>query len=896
MQKQDSRIFLLDAYALIYRAYYAFINNPRITTSGINTSATFGFMNFLLELLNLENPEYIAVVFDPDGNTFRHEAYPPYKAQRPPMPEALRNSIPYIKQLIPAMGIEMLEVKGYEADDVIGTIAKKAEKEGFEVYMITPDKDYAQLVSEKIFMLKPARSGGKSEIMGIAEVLDKFGIEKISQVIDILGLMGDVADNIPGCMGIGPKTASSLVYKYGDIDGIYDNIDRLKGKQKENLLNCRETVEMSRELVTINIDVPMDLKMDNLLKKPIQAEILKPILQELELFTLAKRITEVKLDDVSEEYEEVDIDYRDMTYAILELKSIIEEATEYSLFSIIDRFDVHTKLPTSIYFGLKDNRVFGVNLPNNKRDVINLIEPLRSIFEDEGKTVISNESKANMIWLSYIGINLRNKLYDITIAHYITHPDKNHELSRIVLEYLNYRTSADKEKYEEAQMSINFEQDDNQNKYAEDANAIFRLKELLHKDMQDAHLLELYNNIEIPLIPVLAAMEIEGVEVDKNELGQLSESIKSKLEDIENEIFAIAGKNFNISSPKQLGEILYQDLHIIKTDKKTKSGNYSTSEQILQKYIKEHPIIQKVLDYRGYKKLISTYTDSLPTYINPQTGRIHTFFNQTEASTGRLSCVNPNLQNIPIRTEEGRLIRRAFVCGGDDFVFLSADYSQIELRIMAHLSKSPELIDAFNHNIDVHTATASKIYHLPIERVDEDMRRKAKTANFGIIYGISAWGLSERLQITRKEGKELIDGYFEHYPGVKTYMDASIDRARKEGYVETIMGRRRYLRDINSRNPMVRGIAERNAINAPIQGSAADLIKMAMIEVDRRMKKEKLTSKMILQVHDELNFIALKSEKDKLIAIIKDAMENVVELSVPLTISIGEGNNWNEAH
>ena len=889
-------LFLLDAYALIYRSYYAFINNPRITTTGINTSATFGFCNFLLELLELEKPTHIAVVFDPEGPTFRHEMYAPYKAQRPPMPEDLRKSVPYIKNIIAGLGISCVDAPGYEADDFIGTLAKKAEKEGYTVYMITPDKDYAQLVSDKIFMYKPGRSGNKSEVWGIPEVLDHFGIERVEQVIDILGLMGDAADNVPGCSGIGPKSAASLVYKYGDIDGIYAHIDDLKGKQRQNLLDCHPTVHLSRTLVTICTEVPTNITPEDLKKKHIDVKILEPIFKELELFSLTRRIlnTEEK-EDTSEKLSDIKVNYRDRTQDIPALLNDLEETDLFALYVVFKTGTLYNSWPTILCFSTGLHEVSYVNLATDPCQALETLIQFKPIFENGNKTLISVDVKDDIIWLKRAGIELKNDIFDIKIAHYVLHPDMSHDLSRISLEYLNYKLSGTKK--EDQQLTLQFDEEvAEDNDFTEKTDVIFQLREKLCENLRQTGLLTLYDDIEMPLVFVLADMEYEGVSIDCDELQKISDELKTRITVIEKKIYELAGEEFNISSPKQLGEILFDRLKIDSNHKKTKSGQYSTSEQVLAKLEDEHPIIVQILDYRGLKKLLTTYAEALPTFIDPATHKIHTHFNQAEAATGRLSSLNPNLQNIPIRTEEGRKIRKAFVTGDKDYLFFSADYSQVELRLMAHLSQDQELINAFNHGIDVHTATASKIYHVPLEDVTTEMRRRAKTANFGIIYGISAWGLAERLHISRKEGKELIDGYFELYPGVKKYMEESVEKARKKEYVETIMGRRRYLRDINSRNAVVRGMAERNAINAPIQGSAADIIKMAMICINKRIREEGLMSRMIIQVHDELNFKCHKSEQYLLKSLVTNCMEHIVKLSVPLTVSTGFGDNWYEAH
>ena len=899
MTNEEKKLYLLDAYALIYRSHYAFINNPRITTTGINTSATFGFFNFLLELLELEKPTHLAVVFDPEGPTFRHEMYPPYKAQRPPMPEDLKKSVPYIKSIIEGLGIKSIVVSGFEADDVIGTLAKRGEKEGFQVYMITPDKDYAQLVSERVFMYKPGRAGNKSEVWGIPEVLDHFGIERVEQVIDILGLMGDTADNVPGCDGVGPKSAATLIYKYGSIEGVYQHIDELKGKQKERLLCCQDTVFLSKELVTINTEVPTDVNVEDLALGKIQGDVLKPIFNELELFSLAKRVFMIEHEEnLVETIHPEEVDYREITTVAErdELLQKLKEAPEYVLNVIFGDGTIYNSYPDYLCFSTAVNTACYLRLPSAKdkaEDVIRLFKP---ILEDQNKVLISNDVKDDIIWLRRAGVEILNKIFDVKIAHYVLQPDSSHELERVALEMLNYRLIKG-DNTENPQLSLFPDEGAKKDKdFAERTDILFRLKEKLEEALQEVGLYKLYEEIEMPLVSVLADMEYEGVSIDKVALDELSEDLKIRIAETEKIIYEMAGKEFNISSPKQLGEILFDQMNIDPGNKKTKTGQYSTSEQVLSKLEDAHPIVGHILNYRGLKKLLTTYAEALPTYIDPATGKIHTHFNQAEAATGRLSSLNPNLQNIPIRTAEGRNIRKAFITGDPDYGFFSADYSQVELRLMAHLSGTPELINAFLKGEDVHAATASKIYHVPLDEVTPEMRRRAKTANFGIIYGISAWGLAERLKISRKEGKELIEGYFALYPGVKRYMEESVEKARKKGYVETIMGRRRYLRDINSRNAVVRGVAERNAVNAPIQGSAADIIKKAMICIHQKLKERGLRSKMILQVHDELNFKCHHEEIEELKNLVVDCMEHVVSLAVPLTVGTGYGKSWYEAH
>ncbi|MDR1274016.1 MAG: DNA polymerase I [Odoribacteraceae bacterium] len=897
---ETKKLYLLDAYALIYRSYYAFINNPRMTSTGMNTSATFGFCNFLLELLEQERPTHVAVVFDPSGPTFRHEMFPAYKGQRPPMPEDLRQSIPYIKRIIVGMGIEQLSVAGYEADDVIGTLATRAEAEGFDVYMITPDKDYAQLVSDHVFMCKPARGGGRAEVWGVPEVLEQFGIERVGQVVDVLGLTGDAADNVPGCAGIGPKGATALLAKYGDIEGVYRHVEELKGKQKENLLACRDTVLLSRELVTICREVPVEIETGQLERKAVDADALEPLFRELELFSMIRRVLGVEREARRE--EAVEERPRACREVVTEgewqaLVEKLKEAPAYAMHATFAAGTIHDAFPACLSFAVSPHEIYYTRLPASREEARRQLERFRPVFEDAGKLLISNDTKDDLVWTRHAGIASRNEIFDIKIAHYVLEPDGSHELERVALELLNYRVN--REASSSPQLSLLFEEEEQgsrERETAELAGIIFQLKEKLRGELERVGLRALFEEVEMPLVFVLADMEYEGVSIDTRALAEIAEELKGKIEKLEEKIYELAGKAFNINSPKRLGEVLFDEMNVDAGNKKTKTGQYSTSEQVLSKLAGEHPIIGHILDYRGLKKLLTTYAEALPACVNPATGKIHTHFNQAEAATGRLSSLNPNLQNIPVRTEEGRNIRKAFVTGDPDYCFFSADYSQVELRLMAHLSQTRELIDAFLNGEDVHAATAAKIYHVPLAEVSPEMRRRAKTANFGIIYGISAWGLAERLRIPRREGKELIDGYFQLYPGVKAYMERSVEKARERGYVETIMGRRRYLKDINSANAVVRGVAERNAINAPIQGSAADIIKKAMISIHRQMKERGMKSRMILQVHDELDFTCHRDELEELCRLVTSCMEEVIPLSVPLSVSTGHGESWYEAH
>lgn len=894
---ESKNLFLIDAFAMIYRAYYAFINNPRITTTGINTSATFGFCTFLTELLEEQKPTHIAVVFDPEGPTFRHEMFPQYKGQRPPMPEDIRSAIPYIKQIIEDLGIKHISVPGYEADDIIGTLAKKAENEGYHVYMITPDKDYAQLVSKNITMYKPSRSGNLSETWDIPEVLDKFGIERVDQVIDILGLMGDTADNVPGCAGVGPKTAASLVYKYGDIEGIYDHIDELKGKQKERLIECRDTVMLSKKLVTICTSVPTDITIDELKRGSVNGDELKSVLQKLEIFSLVNRLMNSgkRLEDAEDLKHEEDL-HLSVTNCS-GIKGIVDKLSANVAFALTfieeSNFNLYASWPKGVIISSEENSVDVATLCCSPKEELMQLAPL---FENPDKCWITASAKRDLLILKRLGIDVKCKIFDITIAHYIIQPELSHTLQRMALELLHYQFTAPQGPKQPTQLSLFDIVEEDYTQQATECNLIFRIYPILQKQLEENNFVNLFYNVEMPLTKVLADMEYEGVAVDINALKELSDEYREKCNALEKAIYAEAGHEFNINSPKQLGDVLFGELKLDPQQKKTKTGQFVTSEQVLSKLEDNNPIVHHILEYRGLKKLLSTYAEALPEYINPVDGKIHTNFNQTETATGRLSSLNPNLQNIPIRTEDGRKIRKAFIPGDSDYCFFSADYSQVELRLMASLSRDPEMISAFNNGEDIHTATAAKIYKTPIEKVTSEMRRRAKTANFGIIYGISAWGLAERLKISRKEGKELIDGYFDMYPEVKRYMENSIEQARKRRFVETILGRRRYLNDINSHNAVVRGVAERNAVNAPIQGSAADIIKMAMICIWSELNRRGLKSKMILQVHDELNFKCHNSEKEILKEIVTDCMERIVQLSVPLTISCGYGENWYEAH
>ncbi|WP_321319693.1 DNA polymerase I [Labilibaculum sp.] len=914
------KLFLLDAFALIYRSYYAFIKNPRFTSTGINSSAMLGFTNTLLEVLEKEKPSHIAVVFDPVGPTFRHEMFKEYKAQRPPMPEDLRKSIPYIKSIIQGFNIPEFDVEGYEADDVIGTLAKKAEKQGYTVYMMTPDKDYAQLVSENIYVYKPKSNGNDVEIWGVPEIKEKFGVEHPDQIVDYLGLMGDTADNIPGCPGIGPKTAQKLIELYKDIDGLYQNTDKLKGKQKERIIESEEQVRFSKVLAKISLDAPIDFVEENFKLIDYDEAKLRAIFKELEFFTLAERVfkkqgnlftTENKKITDKDTLEVKNVILRDVKglaceFFVLDNQSVRADLKadlcvqkEYSFRTILSGSDPNTSNLLGLTFSYRKDKSFFVPFPQNFEEAKKVAQEFKFIFEDENILKIGHDIKRDILILRWHGIDVKGPIFDTMISHYLIQPELKHDFAFVAYSILNYQTISkeDKSKGKKAQLSLMLEPEVIEHEsYCEETVLNLELKEEFEVRMKDNELLDLFYNIEMPLVSILADMEFTGVSIDVQTLKDYALVLNEEVDGIEKDIKEMAEVDFNVASPKQLGDVLFDKMGLDSKAKRTKSGQYSTSEDVLSKLKDKHEIIQKILDFRSLKKLISTYVEALPTYINEKSGKIHTSFNQAEAATGRLSSTNPNLQNIPIRTEQGRYIRKAFVPSSENHTFLSADYSQVELRLMAHMSQDQNMIDAFINSEDFHTATAAKIYKLPIEEVSKDMRSRAKTANFGIIYGISAWGLAERLGISRTEGKELITGYFESYPGVKLFMDESVEKARRDEFVVTLLSRRRYLKDINSSNAIVRGVAERNAINAPIQGSAADVIKIAMINITKRMKREGMQSKLIIQVHDELNFDCLLSELDQMKLILKEEMENAIQLSVPLTVDMGVGENWLEAH
>lgn len=920
------KLFLLDAYALIYRAYYALIKSPRVNSKGLNTSAIMGFVNTLEEVLTKENPTHIGVAFDPAGPTFRHEAYPEYKAQREETPEAIRLSVPYIKQILEAYNIPILEVAGYEADDVIGTLAKKAGAMGIETYMMTPDKDYGQLVSSNVFMYRPKFGDKEFEVMGPDEVMNKYGLSSPLQVIDMLGLMGDAADNIPGCPGVGEKTAVKLISQYGSIENLLEHKGDLKGALKTKIETNEEGIVFSKFLATIKTDVPIELDMPLLERKKIDEQKLRSLFEELEFRTLINRIlnkdkkvsnqpslqgdlfavksTEGKEELVSSNLKtlnDIEYDYQlvDTEEKMNELCGKIFTSSAVSVDTETTSTDAMKAELVGLSFSIEENKAFYVPIPSERDEALKIVNIFKGVYESPDLMKIGQNIKYDIIVLANYGVKFNGPIFDTMIAHYVLQPELRHNMDYMAEVYLNYKTIhideliGPKGKGQKNMRSLSPSE---VYKYAsEDADVTLKLKNIFEVELKKNGLYSLFEEIEMPLVPVLARMEMNGVRVDTESLAETSRQFAERMSTIEKEIHEMAGMDFNISSPKQVGEVLFDKLKIVDKAKKTKTGQYVTSEDVLQNLKSRHPIVEKILDYRGYKKLLSTYVDSLPQLINPKTGHIHTSYNQAVTSTGRLSSSDPNLQNIPIRDENGKEVRKAFI-PDEGCEFFSADYSQIELRIMAHLSQDENMIEAFTQGYDIHAATAAKIYKIPIEEVTADQRRKAKTANFGIIYGITVFGLAERMEVSRAEAKELIDGYFATYPKVREYMDRSIQMARERGYTETMFSRRCMLPDINSHNAVVRGYAERNAINTPIQGSAADIIKIAMVRIDRRMQAENMRSKMILQVHDELNFSVFPEEKERLQKMVVEEMESACQMSVPLIADCGWGKNWLEAH
>tara|TARA_B100000902_G_scaffold398522_1_gene465608 strand:+ start:31682 stop:34435 length:2754 start_codon:yes stop_codon:yes gene_type:complete len=917
MEKKN-KLFLLDAYALIYRSYFAFIKNPRINSKGLDTSAIFGFTNTIVELIRKEKPTHIAVCFDRGGITFRHKEFPEYKAHREPTPDGIISAKPYIDRLLDAMNISRIYLDGYEADDLIGTIAKKAEKNNFQVYMMTSDKDFAQLVSENIFMYRPGNKWSPNEIWGVKEVLEKFKIKKVNQVIDFLGMMGDAVDNIPGLPGVGKKTAQKFIDQYGSMEGLLSNSHLIKGKLREKVEKAKDQGILSKKLATIDINVPVKFNLENLIFSDINTYEIKKLFDELEFRTVLSRVlelsnTEKKLqpkelmeeekftdnqlglfsnDPENQEKSKINKEYEILT-DYKSIKNIIVKKGKCSIQILSNNISDYNNSIIAFSLSIEKNKSFFIPFSNESLNFI------KSLFKDRNILKIGKEIKDQIKILSKYKVNDFHNIFDISVAHYLLHPEMRHDIDVLSENYLQYilfdiTTALGKGKKKRSISDLNQE---NQILYSCQLSDVqMQLAELFIKELTELNLINLFNTIEMPLIKVLAKMELEGINLDVDMLKTFSLELTSELTLLENKIFELSGEKFNISSPKQMGHVLFEKMKIVKKVKKTKSGQYSTSEETLNKLKSEHVIIHFILEYRGLQKLLSTYVNALPLLINSHTGKIHTTYNQAVASTGRLSSVNPNLQNIPIKTEKGRKMRKSFIPRNNDYEILAADYSQIELRIMASLSKDYSMMEAFNNGVDIHSATASKVYKVEDMDVTREMRSCAKMVNFGIIYGISAFGLSQRLGIKRKDAIDIINSYFIEFPNVKKYMDEIVHTARKNEYVETILGRRRYLKDINSRNGMIRAFAERNAINAPIQGSAADIIKKAMIDIQDELEFHKLESKMLLQVHDELVFDVKKSEKEFLKQIVKEKMEKTIILDVPLVVDIGFGSNWLEAH
>jgi len=947
----QKRLFLLDAFALIFRGYYAFIKNPRINSKGMDTSAIMGFTNSLLDVIKREKPDHLAVCFDRGGSVARTESFPEYKANRQETPEAIKIAVPIIEEILKAMKIPAVVLAGYEADDIIGTLAKQAEKEGYQTFMVTPDKDFAQLVSENIFMYRP-RFGGGYETWGIAEVQEKFGVERPEQVIDFLGMMGDSVDNIPGLPGVGEKTAKKFLAQYGSMENLLANTADLKGKMKEKVEGAKELGILSKELATIMLDVPVEFHEENFEMCMPDIEATKAIFTELEFrrltdsfvktFTTATSVFEETTTETTQPKSSAQVTSTKLSnqngqfdlFAAPGTGSVTEEESiqGYKTIATTDHFYQHANTPlsrklllkklqqqTSVCFdtettGLKALEVeligiafsweigkgYYVSFPENQEETKTILEEFRAFFENKDIEKIGHNLKYDMKVLSNYEMPVKGKLFDTMIAHYLINPDMRHGMDILAETYLNYQPVSITEligKKGKNQLSMRMIPIEDQTEYAvEDADITLQLKEHFIKELESGNVTKLFNEIELPLVSVLTAMEIEGINLDVDFLKELSVHLTEDISRLEKNIFKQAGEEFNIASPKQLGIVLFENMKLVDKPKKTKTGQYSTAEDVLSYLAKEHQIIRDIQEYRQYKKLQSTYVDALPNEINSKTGRVHTAYAQAVAATGRLSSNNPNLQNIPIRTERGRQVRKAFIPKDKNHVLLAADYSQIELRIIAALSEEETMIEAFKNGEDIHASTAAKVFNVPLEEVTREQRSNAKTVNFGIIYGVSAFGLSNQTDLSRKEAKALIDTYYETYPKLRAYMASQVDFARENGYVETVLQRRRYLKDINSRNAIVRGAAERNAVNAPIQGSAADIIKLAMINIYQRFEKEGFKSKMLLQVHDELVFDAHKDELEIIKPIIKDEMENAFTMTVPLDVEMGIGENWLEAH
>lgn len=919
-----SKLFLIDAYALIYRSYYAFLRNPRINSKGLNTSAIMGFCNTLNEVLTKESPTHIGVAFD-HGKTFRHDAFPEYKAQREETPEDIKLSVPLIKQILEAMHIPILQVDGFEADDIIGTIATRFGSDGIETFMLTPDKDYGQLIGPNVFMYRP-RHGGGYEIIGEKEVGDKYGIPTPAQVIDLLALMGDTADNFPGCPGVGEKTAAKLINQFGSIDNMLQHTDEIKGKLREKVENAVEDIKMSKFLATIRTDVPMQLDLDELkVEQPDEAK-LRTIFEELEFRTLINKFLnkgEVKsktdnkqLDLFAEntanessepkiaKYESIKTTQHE--YQLVENEGELRQLCDFFITKEFVSIDTETTSTDAISaelvglsFSAEESKAFYVPVPANYKEALKVVEIFKPLYESDKIMKIGQNIKYDYEVLTRYGVTIQGKMFDTMIAHYLIQPELHHNMDYLAETLLGYQTIHIEEllgpKGKKQKNMRDVSPTDIYEYAAEDADITLRLKNVLEPRLKELGVEELFWNIEMPLVRVLADMELNGVCLDTEALQDTSKIFNERMREYEQEIYKEAGEEFNISSPKQVGDILFGKLQIMDKPKKTKTGQYVTSEEVLQSLENKSPIVRNILNYRGMKKLLSTYIDALPKLINPRTGHIHTSFNQALTATGRLSSSDPNLQNIPVRTDDGKEIRKCFI-PEEGCLFFSADYSQIELRIMAHLSEDENMMEAFREGHDIHRATAAKIWHEDIDKVTDAQRKKAKQANFGIIYGITTYGLAQRMDISNAEAKDLIQDYFRTFPKVQAYMEHAKEVARAKGYAETLFHRRRYLADINSRNATVRGFAERNAINAPIQGTEADIIKVAMVRIWERFKKEGIRSKMILQVHDELNFSVYPEEREQVERIVIEEMQNAYPLNVPLIADAGWGKNWLEAH
>jgi DNA polymerase-1 len=921
----EKKLFLLDAYALIYRAYYALIRAPRVTSKGFNTSAIFGFCNTIDEILRKEKPTHIAVCFDPrGGHTFRHEMYAEYKAQRDAQPEDITLSVPYIKDIIRAYNIPVVEVEGFEADDVIGTLSRRAEAEGFTTYMMTPDKDYCQLVTEKVKMYRPALRGMDFEIRGVEQVCERYGIARPAQMIDLLALEGDASDNIPGCPGVGEKTAVKLINEWGSVENLLENVASLKGALKTKVADNVDKIKLSKMLATIRTDVPINLDLESFRRRPEDVAKLRSLYTELEFKSFLQKLgpaaetvpaspsvaIEPSLFDVAPvqtgEPSLFDFDYSTPAaddFVVNEAASfddvinIVGQARAQGL-AAVALYSVGEEAMTAKLYGLAvatTESVSYLSLPDDRAERDRWVDALRELFVNESMTIVSHDAKRDYILLKRENIEMRAVCYDTAVAHYILQPEMRHRLWDVAFAYLGKEAPADEPEVRARRQYPAIEAEAVANLLGRRASAILALKPCLERELRQANQQQLFDDIEMPMSRVLAEMELTGVRVDTNQLAELSSKLAEMVGEKERRIYELAGCQFNISSPRQVGEVLFDKLKIDEKMKRTKSGAYSTTEEILEKYRHSHEVVDLILQIRGLNKLLATYINALPELINHATGKIHTTYNQTVTATGRLSSANPNLQNIPVRTDIGREIRRAFI-PDEGSILLAADYSQIELRLMADMSADPDMLAAFHSGEDIHRATAAKIYKVAVDDVTDAQRRNAKTANFGIIYGISAFGLSERLSIPRSEAKMLIDGYFESYPHIKDYIDRCVEKARNDGYVTTVMGRRRYLPDINSRNAGLRSFAERNAVNAPLQGSAADIIKLAMIRIYGKIKAEGLASRMIMQVHDELVFNVVPEELSRLQKIVVEEMEGAYSGKVKLEVSCGTGQNWLEAH